>query len=104
MIESGRLRTRGVRGLCRIVLEHPIIHIPPDPPGKACVEVRIERLSRTYPNVVHALRDVSLTIVPDKTMPLIITVTPSCTWRVLTRVIINSLNSKSGSFQKPLSE
>ena len=28
------------------------------------MEVRIERLSRTYPNVVHALRDVSLTIVP----------------------------------------
>ncbi len=37
---------------------------PVHPPAAAIVELKIERLSKTYPNGVHALRDVSLTIAP----------------------------------------
>jgi len=37
-------------------------HLPPSPAD--IVELKIERLSKRYPNGVHALRDVSLTIAP----------------------------------------
>ena len=37
---------------------------PIHPPQPRSVELKIERLSKTYPNGVHALRDVSLTIAP----------------------------------------
>jgi ABC-type multidrug transport system ATPase subunit len=44
---------------------HPPSHIRPLHPTRSrIVELKIERLSKTYPNGVHALRDVSLTIAP----------------------------------------